>query len=179
MPRRVAKPKPEPKAKRGGKANQAATKSESGKHPGGRPTKYKAEYADLARKFCLLGATNAELAQFFDVAESSIKKWMAEIDEFSAAIKEGREVADAKVGQRLYERALGYSHAEDKIFNANGAPLIVPTTKHYPPDTTAAIFWLKNRQPERWRDRQDHNVHGPGGGPARFIIDISGGQNED
>ena len=59
------------------------------------------------------------------------------------------------MASRLYKRAIGYEHDEDKIFNNQGEPLIVPTTKHVQPDTTAAIFWLKNRQPARWRDKQE------------------------
>ena len=63
------------------------------------------------------------------MATSTVDKWIAERPEFSGAVKEGRAVADAQVGERLYQRAMGYSHAEDKIFNNNGEPLIVPTTK--------------------------------------------------
>ncbi len=53
-----------------------------------------------------------------------------------------------------------------------GKPVIVPTVKHYPPDTTACIFWLKNRQRDRWRDKQDHEHTGKDGGPIR--MDLSG-----
>lgn len=69
--------------------------------------------------------------------------------------------ADAVIAQKLFHRAKGYEHPEDKIFNDSGKPLVVPTVKHYPPDTTAAIFWLKNRQPKKWRDKQeiDQNVN--------------------
>jgi len=70
-------------------------------------------------------------------------------------LKRGKDKADTNVIESLYRRAIGYSHPEDKIFNNNGKALIVPTTKHYAPDTTAAIFWLKNRRPEEWRDRQE------------------------
>lgn len=123
--------------------------------PAGRPTKYKPEYAELAYKFCLLGATDADLARFFEVEEKTVNNWKKEYPEFLQSIKRGKELADAEIAQKLYHRAKGYEHEEDKIFQYEGEPVIVPTTKHYPPDTTAAIFWLKNRQPQKWRDRQE------------------------
>jgi len=124
----------------------------------GRPTKYKKEYAQQAYKLCLLGATDADLASFFEVNEDTINEWKKVHLEFSESIKKGKEIADAEVANKLYHRALGYEHPEDKIFNDSGKPLIVPTIKHYPPDPTAAIFWLKNRQPGRWRDKQEFAI---------------------
>jgi hypothetical protein len=104
----------------------------------------------------MLGATNEDLAKFFKVAVSTVSKWLDEIAEFSDAIKEGREAADAQVARRLYERATGYEHKAVKIVAdaKTGAEHIVPYTEHYPPDTTAAIFWLKNRRPDLWRDEK-------------------------
>lgn len=121
----------------------------------GRPSRYKKEYDEQARKLCLLGATDKELADFFDVAESTINLWKIKHKSFSESLKEGKQIADANIADKLYNRALGYSHPEDKIFNDNGVALVVPTTKHYPPDVTAAIFWLKNRQPSNWRDKPE------------------------
>lgn len=126
----------------------------------GRPSKYQPEVAEQAYKLCLLGATDKEMADFFGVAESTFHLWKKEHKEFSEALKRGKIIADADVAKSLYHRALGYSHPEDKIFNDNGEPLIVPTTKHYPPDPTAAIFWLKNRKPAEWRDKRDVQVEG-------------------
>jgi hypothetical protein len=126
----------------------------------GRPSAYKPEFAAQAKKVCLLGATDKDLAGFFEVSEQTLNNWKKRHPEFLESLKEGRALADANVGMRLYERAMGYSHPEDKIFNDNGSPLIVPTTKHYPPDTTAAIFWLKNRRPDLWRDKQEHEHSG-------------------
>ena len=123
--------------------------------PAGRPTKYKPEYAELAYKFCLLGATDADLARFFEVEEKTVNNWKEEYPEFLQSIKRGKEQADAEIAQKLYHRAKGYEHEEDKIFQYEGEPVIVPTTKHYPPDPTSMIFWLKNRQPQKWRDRQE------------------------
>ena len=115
---------------------------------------YKPEYADLAYKFCLLGAKNEQLAEFFDVAVSTVSLWMNEHEEFSEAIKKGRVQADAEIAHALYHRAKGYSHDAVKIFNDKDTGVTqVPYTEHYPPDTAAAFIWLKNRA--GWRDKQE------------------------
>lgn len=125
--------------------------------PAGRPSAYRAEFVEQAYKLCLLGATTDDLARFFNVDPATVDRWIAKHDEFRGSLKAGREEADAKVSQRLYMRALGYSHEAVKIVAdaKSGAEHIVPYTEHYPPDTTACIFWLKNRRPDRWRDKQD------------------------
>lgn len=138
-----------------------------------RPTKYKSEFAEQARKYCLLGAIDKDLAVFFEVDELTINRWKDAHPEFCKALKEGKDEADAKVADRLFNRALGYSHPEDKIFNNNGIPMVVPTMKHYPPDTTACIFWLKNRQKDQWRDKQDHELTGKDGGPLQTNLEIT------
>jgi hypothetical protein len=122
----------------------------------GRPTAYQPGYAKQAKKLCLLGATDTDLAKFFEVAVSTISKWKVDQPEFSEALKAGKEGADSAVAKSLYRRALGYKHRAVKIVAdaKTGAEHIVPYTEHYPPDTTAAIFWLKNRRPDVWRDRQ-------------------------
>jgi len=123
---------------------------------GGRPTKYKKEYAGQAYKLCLLlGATDEALADFFEVDVATIHRWKKAHKEFCDSIKRGKDIADAEIAESLYHRAKGYSHPEDKIFNNNGEEMVVHTTKHYPPDTGAAMAWLKNRQPKKWRDKQD------------------------
>lgn len=127
--------------------------------PGGRPSKYKAEYVDQAYKLCLLGATDKELADFFDVDEATINRWKESHPEFCESLKRGKTIADATVAQKLYHRATGYEHPE--IITATFQGQITDTmtvTKHYAPDPTAAIFWLKNRQSNKWRDRQEVDV---------------------
>ncbi len=126
----------------------------------GRPSNYKKEYDEQAYKLCLLGATDKEMADFFGVSEVTFNAWKKKHPGFLKSLKEGKAVADANVAQKLYYRAIGYEHPEDKIFNDNGTPLIVPTIKHYPPDPTAAIFWLKNRQKDKWRDKHEQEITG-------------------
>lgn len=120
-----------------------------------RPSKYTPEILRQARLLAEKGLTDLELAEIFDVAESTVSLWKTEHPEFSEALKQGKEISDTKVERSLYERATGYSHPEDKIFNNDGVPLVVATIKHYPPDTAAAIFWLKNRRSREWREKVD------------------------
>lgn len=110
-----------------------------------------AVYPDQARKLCLLGATDIELADFFDVSEQCLNRWKKKYPEFGAAIKKGKMIADAKVATRLHQRACGYSHEDVIATNYKGDVTLTPVTKHYPPDTSACIFWLHNRQRDKWR----------------------------
>ena len=120
-----------------------------------RPSKYKKEFNEQVYKLCLLGSTDKQIADFFEVDVATINRWKQSEPAFCESLKRGKDEADSIIAQSLYHRAKGYSHKEDKIFNDNGKPLIVPTVKHYPPDTTAAIFWLKNRKSDKWRDKQE------------------------
>lgn len=111
------------------------------KHPGGRPTAYKPDYAKEAYEYCaIFGADDKMLAKKFGVAESTLYLWKLKHNEFSEALKRGKDAFDTQhVEKSLLKRAMGYT--------LEG--------KHYPPDTTACIFWLKNRQPRKWRDKQE------------------------
>lgn len=118
----------------------------------GRKTKYKPEYCEQVYKLCLLSAIDKDIADFFGIAESTLTNWKKVHPEFMVSIKKGKIKADAEVAEKLFHRAKGYEHPEDKIFcNANGEVTTVPTTKHYPPDTAAAFIWLKNRA--GWKDK--------------------------
>ena len=141
-------------------------------NPVGRPSSFKLEYAEQARKLCLLGATDGELADFFGVVESTINLWKLEHPEFSESLRAGKEIADADVAEKLLNRAMGYSHAEDDIRVVNGQIVITPTIKHYPPDTPAAIHWLNNRQKSKWRSKVDSEVSGPDGGPIEHSVKV-------
>lgn len=137
-----------------------------------RPSKYKPEFAAQAAKLCALGATDAQLADFFEVAVSTVNLWKSQHPEFSEAIKVPKAQADDRVEQSLYRRAMGYEHDEVDIRTISvgqGVSEIVqtPIRKHYPPDTTAAIFWLKNRRPAEWREKVESVISGPDGGPVQ------------
>lgn len=132
----------------------------TGEKFGGRPTKHKKEYNEQSYKLCLLGATDKDLADFFEVEESTINNWKSEFPEFLESIKRGKLIADANVADRLYQKALGYEHDDIELKvvsngnNSGSEVQKVPVRKYYPPDTTAAIFWLKNRRSKDWRDKQ-------------------------
>lgn len=126
---------------------------------GGGKSRYKAEYADLAFKYCLLGATDAELATFFEVTEQTINNWKRDHQVFFESIKKGKHQADANVASRLYDRAMGYVAPETVTAQKDGFITdMQQIQKHYPPDTTAAIFWLKNRQKDKWREKSEMDV---------------------
>ena len=115
---------------------------------------YKDEYAKIAYSLALLGAIDSEIAEAFDVSETTINNWKKEHEEFCLALKNGKQFADAKVANALYSRATGYSHSEVDIKVIDGQIVQTELTKHYPPVATSAIFWLQNRQPKKWRDKQ-------------------------
>lgn len=121
--------------------------------PGGRPTKYKPEFCEQAYKLCLLNAIDKDLADFFEVEESTINNWKDDYPEFLESLKKGKIQADSEVAKALHHRACGYSHPDVHISNYQGDITITDITKHYPPDTAAAFIWLKNRA--GWRDKTE------------------------
>jgi hypothetical protein len=126
----------------------------------GQPTLFRDEYIEQAYKLTLLGATDKELANFFDVCEATITNWKQNLPEFLASIKSGKEKADANVAERLYQRAMGYEHPETKVFCQEGEIIEHEVIKHYPPEVAAIAFWLKNRQSKMWRDSHDFTSGG-------------------
>lgn len=139
----------------------------------GRPSSYRDEYAEQALKLCLLGATDAEMADIFGVSEQTLNAWKAAHPEFLESLKAGKAQADANVASRLYQRAMGYSHEAVKIMVVAGEIKREMYTEHYPPDTAAGIFWLKNRRKQDWRDKIDHEVAGKDGAPIQHNMQVT------
>jgi hypothetical protein len=122
----------------------------------GRPTLYDPEMCDRAHNYCLLGATNDELAEFFHVSPSTIDNWIARHGDFGDAVRRGRVVADSRVARGLYDRAIGYDRIVERSVVIGGEVKPVTNTVHYPPNVQACIFWLRNRRPQTWSDRGRH-----------------------
>ena len=126
----------------------------------GQPTRYSAEVhvpwgASLARRGC----SDAEIAEAFGVSVRTVYNWKGAHEEFLQAIKESKSKADEAVAASLYEKACGKATRRVKkvreVIGADGGKvrLTEVTEETMPPDTTAMIWWLKNRQPELWRDK--------------------------
>jgi hypothetical protein len=135
----------------------------------GRPTDFDIAFIEQAEKLASLGATDIEVADFFDVDVRTIYRWKHAHVEFCQALNAGKEKADERVVSSLYHKAIGYTFESEKIFQHQGEIIRAPIREHVAPDTTAAIFWLKNRKPEEWRDKQEHT--GPNGGPIQVTIE--------
>ena len=131
----------------------------------GRPSAYIEElHNDWAWSLAAEGLTDKEIAEKMGVAKSTLNKWKLGFPSFSDSLKRGKEIIDAQVQKSLYQRAIGYEYKEKKVIveldsNGNQKPARIETTeKIVPPDTTAQIFWLKNRQPDKWRDKQVQEI---------------------
>lgn len=147
----------------------------------GRPSSYRPEYAEQARKLCELGATDKDLADFFEVAISTVSLWKTKHPEFSESLKVGKAAADDRVENSLYHRAVGYTFDAVKIFQHQGQVVEAPYREHVPPDVTAQIFWLKNRRKAEWRDKIDHELAGKDGGAIEVIkrVVVDNARNSD
>jgi hypothetical protein len=118
----------------------------------GRPTPYRPELAEQARKLCRNGLTDREVADILGISVRTFYRWRGEHDEFAEAVVVGKERADQRVESALYQRACGYDYDDVKIFHPSGAkdPVIVPITVHVPADVAAGKHWLALRRPMPW-----------------------------
>ena len=124
------------------------------KKKNGRPTKYSPEIVEFAQTLASKGKTDIEISEIIGICPRTLNYWKGKYSEFMQSLKDGKSRADELVEASLYRRATGYYHEEEKMFYDGklGCVHREMYVKHYPPDVTAIIFWLKNRQPEKWRD---------------------------
>lgn len=130
---------------------------------GGRPKEYseiflnadgseRAEMFELLGKLSKSGLTDEQIGKVFSVERATISQWKKEQAKFSDTIEVNKDRFDnGAVKRSLFERAMGYTVPETKVFIVNGKPLKVEIEKHIIPDTTAQQYWLNNRQPDEWR----------------------------
>jgi hypothetical protein len=118
---------------------------------GGRPTKYKPEYCKTAEKVCQLGGLDKDVAEAIDVDLATLYRWRHKYPEFCEALTIGKEPCDNRVEAALFHRSIGYSHPDTDIRVIDGQIVQTQITKHYPPDTKAALAWLYNRRPDSWK----------------------------
>lgn len=119
----------------------------------GRKSLYREQFADMARKLCLLGATDEELAAFFEVNTATIYRWQNEHPAFCEAIRAGKVQADANVADSLYKLATGHHvQAEKVVRKAGGEFEAVRYQQYIPGDASAAYRWLLNRRRQNWSD---------------------------
>ena len=100
------------------------------------------------------GLTDEQIAGNIGINTSTLYDWKNKFPKISEALKKGKEVVDIQVENALLKRALGYEFQETRVEKSDkDGTKIIQTLKHIPADTTAQIFWLKNRRPDKWRDK--------------------------
>lgn len=121
----------------------------------GAPTKYDDEISIAICEFAAgtnPAPTDEQIAARFGIGISTLNLWKGKHPDFMEALKKAKNVGDQLVVNALFQKALGYRHKAIKFFCHEGFVITEEYEEVYPPDTTACIFWLKNRQPELWRD---------------------------
>lgn len=109
-------------------------------------------YLDEIQGWAMSGLTDEQIADNLGIAASTIYEYKKKYPEFSEALKKGKDIADAQVVNALFKTATGFTYYED-IATATGE--VVQAQRYAKPNTTAQIFWLKNRQPDIWRDKTE------------------------
>ena len=123
-----------------------------GNRGGGRKTKYRAAMAGIAREACERGLTDCEVADLLDVSASTLYRWRTQYPRFARLFRLGKIEADNRVERALFNRAVGYDYEIEKQVMTRRGPQMLRWREHLPPDVGAAMAYLKNRRPDRWRD---------------------------
>lgn len=144
----------------------------------GRPSEYNPSYVTQVLEMAERGATDFEIADSLGVSVRTLYRWKAQHEDFRQSLKIAKDIADERVERSLYQRAVGYEQDAIKIFMPAGAdkPVIAEYVEKIAPDTTAMIFWLKNRKSQEWRDRHEHT--GADGGPVQFTVTRAGSKEK-
>ena len=124
-----------------------------------RPSKFNDQLKETILDLYRRGRTDEQVAAIIGVCVKTLHNWKGKHPSFLHALRDSKFVADGLVEASLFGKATGYSHEEEKVFIVDGKVKRVLTRKQYAPDTTAAIFWLKNRQPEKWRENYELDIH--------------------
>jgi DNA-binding XRE family transcriptional regulator len=121
----------------------------------GQPSKLTKMDIRLIRYMYKKGATDQEVADELGVCRKTIHNWQVANPDFKESMKDWKSEADEEVERSLFERAKGYKCKETKLFCHEGMVIAEDVIKHYPPDATSCIFWLKNRKPDQWREKSE------------------------
>lgn len=121
------------------------------------------------------GLTDKQIAELkIGIAERTFTKWKARYEAINTALKKGKAPADTLVENMLYKRAIGFTTTEtiEEIYEEDGVQRkhIRKVTREVPPDTTAQIYWLKNRKPKQWRDKRETEITNKEA--VRVILDV-------
>ena len=104
------------------------------------------------------GLTCADIAHNIGINRCTLTEWKKKDARIAFALQEGKDVADRRVENALYKRAIGYDIEEQKIIDDGKTRRVETVKKHIPGDVTAQIYWLKNRKPDEWRDKRETSV---------------------
>lgn len=107
------------------------------------------------------GLTDEQICKNININKNTLLQWKKKFPELNNALKKGKEVVDKQVENALLKRALGYTYNETSVIKKDGKVVEQKVVKkEVPGDTTAQIFWLKNRKPAEWRDKKDLDLGG-------------------
>ena len=122
----------------------------------GRPPKYNKDINEQVYKLSLLGLTDKQMADVLGISKSTFNKWKDDYPEFSDSVTRGKTKADADVAVSFRKKAIGYQYTETHSELRDGDMIVTKEIiKEVQPDAGAALNWLKNRQPQHWRDKQE------------------------
>lgn len=144
------------------------------KNKGGQPSKFDKINHDVVEFMYKHGATDKQVALCLKVTEQTLNNWKKAHPKFFESLKDWKYDADGKVERSLYERACGYKLIETKALMDVKAGEIrtIEIERHYPPDPTSMIFWLKNRQPKDWKDKRETTFDMGDDKDKRLVIKI-------